>query len=88
MAEVMVNSVETGWANAAAVPGLVVGGKTGTAEWSGSANGQAPHSWFIGFAEMPDGQVVALAVIAEGAGEGSFAAAPIAQYILASQNIP
>lgn len=79
---VMVQSVETGWAGAAAVEGAVVGGKTGTAEWSGTPQGQLPHSWFIGFAEMPDGQTVAFAVLVEAGGEGSLVAAPIAGYIL------
>ena len=83
MAEVMVESVEIGWASSAAVEGLVVGGKTGTAEWSGTPQGRPPHAWFIGFAEMPDGQLVAIAVLAEMAGEGSLVAAPIAGAILA-----
>lgn len=82
MYELMVQSVETGWAGAAAVEGVVLGGKTGTAEWSGTPQGQPPHSWFIGFAEMPDGQTVAFAVVVEAGGEGSLVAAPIARYIL------
>ncbi|MEM7347415.1 MAG: FtsW/RodA/SpoVE family cell cycle protein [Chloroflexota bacterium] len=87
MAQVMVESVKDGWASSAAVPGLTVGGKTGTAEWTGSANGTAlPHSWFIGFAEMPNDQTVAIAVIAEAAGEGSDWAAPIAGYVLNQMN--
>lgn len=82
MKAMMIHGVEDGWASSAAVTNLTVGGKTGTAEWSGSANGSAlAHSWFIGFAEMPDGRTVAIAVIAEAAGEGSTVAAPIAGYI-------
>ncbi|MGH2559854.1 MAG: peptidoglycan D,D-transpeptidase FtsI family protein [Thermomicrobiales bacterium] len=43
--EMMVNAVENGYVGGAAVPGYVIGGKTGTAE-----TGQnEPHSWFIGF---------------------------------------
>ncbi len=84
MVDVMVHSVETGWANSAAVDeGLTIGGKTGTAEWAGTTRGQLPHSWFIGFAEMPNGRVVAVAVLAEAAGDGSAVAAPVAGYILA-----
>ena len=46
MQEMMVNAVKNGYATNAAIEGLIVGGKTGTAE-TGS---DVPHSWFIGFA--------------------------------------
>ncbi|HET9493561.1 MAG TPA: penicillin-binding protein 2, partial [Chloroflexia bacterium] len=42
----MVESVKTGWAGAAAIQGATVGGKTGTAETGRDTS----HSWFIGFA--------------------------------------
>lgn len=80
----LVQAVTDGWAGGAAVDGMVVGGKTGTAEWAGSEQGALPHSWFIGFAGRPDGSVVALAVLVEAAGEGSLVAAPLAGAILAA----
>jgi peptidoglycan glycosyltransferase len=46
MRDLMVNTVENGYALAAAIDGLLVGGKTGTAE-TGETE---PHAWFIGFA--------------------------------------
>lgn len=57
----------------AAVRGLVVAGKSGTAEL---ASGQ-PHSWFIGFAPYDNPQV-AIAVLVEHSGGGTVKASPIA----------
>jgi peptidoglycan glycosyltransferase len=85
-AEMMVATVEDGWASPAGVPGFTVGGKTGTAEWSGTARGLSPHSWFIGFIEMSDGQKVALAIIAEQGGQGGDLAAPMAGRIFAEMS--
>jgi penicillin-binding protein A len=56
------------------VRGLNVAGKSGTAELD---RGQAPHSWFIGFAPVEDPQV-AIAVLVERSGGGSVKASPIA----------
>jgi peptidoglycan glycosyltransferase len=58
----------------AAVQGLAVAGKSGTAEL---AQGTKPHSWFIGFAPYNDPQV-AIAVLVENSGGGSVKASPIA----------
>jgi peptidoglycan glycosyltransferase len=60
------------------VRGLNVAGKSGTAELDG---GQAPHSWFIGFAPVDDPQV-AIAVIVERSGGGNVKASPIAGDLL------
>jgi penicillin-binding protein A len=69
----MVETVRNGSGFRAAVSGLTVGGKTGTAQLG---SGEPPHAWFIGFAE--DGQrSVVIAVIVENGGEGSQVAAPI-----------
>lgn len=67
----MVALVEKG--SPAAVPGLTVGGKTGTAE---VGDGQAPHAWFAGFAEN-EARTVVIAVVVENGGQGGSVAAPI-----------
>ncbi|MEW5956896.1 MAG: penicillin-binding transpeptidase domain-containing protein [Chloroflexota bacterium] len=56
-----------------ALPGLTIGGKTGTAE---VGNGLDPHAWFIGFAEA-EGRTVIIAVVIEHGGQGTNVAAPI-----------
>jgi peptidoglycan glycosyltransferase len=61
----------------AAVRGMVVAGKSGTAEL-GSGK---PHSWFIGFAPYDNPQV-AIAVLIEHSGGGSVKASPIAGELL------
>lgn len=75
----MVDAVQYGTARAAAVSGMQVAGKTGSAQ---NPQGQT-HAWFIGFApaERPR---LAVAVILENAGSGGSAAAPIAGKLLAS----
>jgi len=64
-----------GWAR---VPGIRVGGKTGSAE---NPHGEKTHSLFVGTAPV-DSPSIALAVVAENAGHGSAVAAPIAGKIL------
>ncbi len=76
--DMMVLSVDQGWARTAAIQGVTVGGKTGTAE---TAADETPHSWFIGF--IPGNQPrFAVAVILERAGYGSAQAAPAAKRIM------
>lgn len=58
----------------AAVRGLPVAGKSGTAELD---PGKTPHSWFIGFAPYEDPQVV-IVVLVEGTGGRTVKASPIA----------
>lgn len=55
-------------------------GKTGSAEYYGSDGSMKTHSWFIGFSNVEDPDLV-VAVIAEGAGTGSSVAVPIAHQI-------
>ena len=62
----------------AAVPGIPVAGKSGTAQLDGSAQ---PHSWFIGFAPAAQPQI-AIAVIVEQGGDAT-RASPIAGQLLA-----
>jgi len=76
---IMVSSVDNGWARVAAIKGVSVGGKTGTAE-TGDPR-QLPHSWFIGFAPA-DNPRFAIAVIKEFAGYGSEEAAPVGKKVL------
>lgn len=71
--EMMVEVVRSGSGVFAAVPGLTVGGKTGTAE---VGPGAPPHAWFIGFAADPNRTVV-IAVLVENGGQGADVAAPI-----------
>lgn len=74
----MVTAVREGFSGAAAVPGVTVGGKTGTAE---AAPGEEPHSWFTGIAPA-DNPTVVVAVVVENAGQGSTVAAPIAGAVM------
>ena len=57
-------------------------GKTGTAQLGGE---QAPHSWFIGFADAREGASpsIAIAVLVESGGSGSGRAAQIAGRVMA-----
>ena len=71
-------AVEEGFARNAAVPGVRVGGKTGTAQ---SLPGMPDHSWFIGIAPV-DQPRVAVAVIMEFSGWGALEAAPAARQVL------
>jgi peptidoglycan glycosyltransferase len=71
--EMMVDVVRKGTGKRAAVEGIVVAGKTGTAETGG---GRDPHSWFIAFAPAGDAKIV-LAVIVEEGGTGGGKAAAI-----------
>lgn len=71
--QMMITTVEKGTGQRAAIPGMVVGGKTGTAQVGGDAQ---PHAWFAGFAES-GGRAVIGVVMIENGGEGSQVAAPI-----------
>ena len=70
--EMMIVSAE-GAGGRASVPGATTGGKTGTAQLSGSAN---PHAWFTGFAEN-ERHNLTITVLVENGGSGSQVAAPI-----------
>jgi penicillin-binding protein A len=74
----MVAGVDDGLASAAAVPGVKVGGKTGTAE---IGEGAVTHAWFIGVAPA-DSPRFAIAVLKERGGGGGTVATPMAQRVL------
>ncbi|HEX5506234.1 MAG TPA: penicillin-binding transpeptidase domain-containing protein [Thermomicrobiales bacterium] len=76
--QLMITSVEQGYANAGHIDGLVIGGKTGTAETNGD-----PHSWYICFAGKPNQPPeLVVAVIVEHGGPGSRVALPIANQVV------
>jgi penicillin-binding protein A len=84
IAQMMERTVTDGTGTRAAVPGIRVAGKTGTA-----AGADGPQVWFIGFAPVED-PVIALAVLVEDGGNagdsgtGGSVAAPIAARIFSA----
>ena len=75
----MLAVVARGTGTAAALPGVEVAGKTGTAT---VATGRA-HAWFVAFAPA-DAPRVAVAIVVEHGGYGGAVAAPIARRVLAT----
>ncbi len=71
--------VETGTARGSRIPGLAMGGKTGSAE---NKKDHKTHSWFVGFAPV-DKPRIAIAVIVENAGHGSEVGAPVGTKLMA-----
>jgi penicillin-binding protein 2 len=69
---------EGGTGGAARVPGVTVGGKTGSAQ---NPQGEKTHALFVCCAPLED-PVIAVAVVVENAGHGGSIAAPIAGQIL------
>jgi peptidoglycan glycosyltransferase len=82
--KMMVSVVDNGSGRRAQIPGVAVGGKTGTAQHDLK---RPPHAWFISFAPA-DEPKVAVAVIVEESGVtgdevgGARVAAPIAQQVM------
>ncbi|MFE4688514.1 peptidoglycan D,D-transpeptidase FtsI family protein [Streptomyces sp. NPDC056749] len=85
----MVDVVEDGTGTNAAIDGVTVGGKTGTAQ-HGVDNSGTPYAWFIAWAQAPDSgrPAVAVAVVVEDAAadradvSGGGNAAPIARAVM------
>ena len=75
--DLMVWSVEHGYAQGARIEGATVGGKTGTAE----VGNQPPHAWFLGFAEH-NGRRIVVAVVIEHGGSGAQVALPVGRALL------
>lgn len=77
--EGLVAAVERGTGQASKIPGLAVGGKTGSAE---NPRGK-PHAWFAGFAPAEQPRLVLVAFIEHGY-RGGRTAAPIVKQVLAA----
>jgi peptidoglycan glycosyltransferase len=86
--QMMVGVVDFGTGTAAQIPGVVVAGKTGTAELTNTAapansTPQNTDAWFVGFAPVGHPKVVAGALFPN-QGAGGAAAAPPVRAVLAS----
>jgi hypothetical protein len=85
--DMMIAVVRGGTGSAAALPGVDVAGKTGTAELVPTADGPSDPSntdaWFVAFAPA-SAPKVAVAVMLVGAGQGGAAAAPVAREVLSA----
>jgi cell division protein FtsI/penicillin-binding protein 2 len=80
----MLDVVRSGTGTAAAIAGVQVAGKTGTAELRpNSKDPRDADAWFVAFAPAHRPRV-AVAVMVVGAGFGGTAAAPIAKRVLES----
>jgi len=80
--EGMRQAVSWGTANSAAVSGVAVAGKTGTAEFGPDLGGgtYASHAWFTGFAPAEDPEIAVVVFLEQG--NGAKDAAPLAGRIL------
>ncbi|MFJ9459474.1 peptidoglycan D,D-transpeptidase FtsI family protein [Kitasatospora sp. NPDC101447] len=87
MQDLMVSVVENGTGTNAKIPGIQVGGKTGTAQ-HGEDNAGLPFAWFTSWAKTSDGRSVAVAVVVEDGSQnrdgisGGRLAAPIAKAVM------
>jgi peptidoglycan glycosyltransferase len=66
LSQMLVDVVENGTGGSAAIPGVEVGGKTGTAQ---STAERPPYAWFVSFAPADDPKV-AVAVVVESSSTG------------------
>jgi cell division protein FtsI/penicillin-binding protein 2 len=94
--DLMVQVVNGGTGTAAALPGVQVAGKTGTAELGpkpfepgqqappGGAPEQKVDAWFTGFAPAKDPKLAVAAMVVDADGDGGAVAAPIVRQVLAA----
>ena len=85
--QMMETVVQSGTGTMAQIPGVTVGGKTGTAQ-HGEDNKALPYAWFISYAKTAQGSPVAVAVVVEDGDanrddiSGGGLAAPIAKSVM------
>jgi penicillin-binding protein A len=85
--QMMESVVQDGTGTNAQIPGVTVGGKTGTAQ-HGENNSALPYAWFISYAKTDQGSPVAVAVVVEDGNanrddiSGGGLAAPIAKSVM------
>ncbi|HEX7188162.1 MAG TPA: penicillin-binding protein 2 [Actinomycetes bacterium] len=84
LAQMMTAVVDDGTGPNAAIPGIKVAGKTGTAQ---QGDNRKPHAWFVSFAPSDTEAKVAVAVVLEEGGDaaevsGNELAAPIAKAVM------
>jgi peptidoglycan glycosyltransferase len=77
--EMMANVVNEGTGTQAALAGIQVGGKTGTAEVDNATSNQA---WFIAFAPVVNPRMAIAVTVERTDGQGGTVAAPIAKQVL------
>ena len=75
----MVDAVRDGTGGAAAIPGISVAGKTGTAE---TGNSGINTTWFICFAPAENPRVAVAVTLENQTGFGGTTAAPIARVLM------
>lgn len=82
LARYMTRTGTEGTAAALSGNGYTVAGKTGSAEYEMDETGEnlGTHSWFVGYSNVEDPDIV-VAVIAENGGSGSSTAVPVAKII-------
>ena len=76
MREVVVGPKGTGKLSDPKIPGLIIYGKTGTAE---NPHGD-PHAWYITYGEK-NGEMISIVVLIENGGSGGTYATPISKNI-------
>lgn len=85
LSDMMVSVVQNGTGTNAQIPGVEVGGKTGTAQ---STPDRPPYAWFVGFAPADSEPAVAVAVLVESSSTdrseiaGGRLGAPIAKAVM------
>jgi peptidoglycan glycosyltransferase len=79
LGDMMADVVNEGTGTAAALSGIQVAGKTGTAEVDEGTSNQA---WFIAFAPVDDPQMAIAVTVERTTGQGGTVAAPIAKRVL------
>lgn len=75
--ELMTETVKSGTGKNAALSGITVAGKTGTAE----NEKEKDHSWFVGFAPAEEPEIAVSVILENDGGSGGSTAAPVARRI-------